>query len=205
MGTTFCPFKKFNKFFLAKKRKPPTNSGRVFLFSKIIKNQQPKTKKLKTKNRKPEKPKNKKLKTQKKTQNSKTFQKKLTFEIGPKGPKKDRESNKPVGTTFCPQALLKPKSKVNCLLLNSFMFFMVCACMRAWPWALALAHFGVGLVLGVWGVGAGRCGRAIPSFFMFSVFCVWLLVFCCCFFCENKKLNSAQSFERAEIINFVNF
>ena len=33
----------------------------------------------------------------------------------------------------------------------------VCAYMWAWPCARALVHLGVGLVLGVWGVGAGRC------------------------------------------------
>ena len=46
--------------------------------------------------------------------------------------------------------------------------------MRAWPWARALAHLGVGLVLGVWGV----CGRAVPSvFFLLLVFSFSVLVF----------------------------
>ena len=55
------------------------------------------------------------------------------------------------------------------------------------------------------GSGLGRvecgrgpvCGRAIPSLFLFLVFCVWLLVF---FFVKTE--NSAQSFGGAEIINF---
>ena len=38
--------------------------------------------------------------------------------------------------------------------------------MLAWPWAMALAHFGVGLVLGVWSVGV-----------LFQVFSVFRLAF----------------------------
>ena len=50
----------------------------------------------------------------------------------------------------------------------------VSAFLRAWPWARALAHLGVGLVLGVWGVcgrgpGVCACGSKFLVFGFFSL------------------------------------
>ena len=66
----------------------------------------------------------------------------------------------------------------------------VCRHTRAWLWARALVHLGVGLAWARGACGAvGVCGRAVLSFFfqvffrvisvvcVFSVFCVFLVFF----------------------------